>query len=460
MFIITSSSSSFAAPSLLFQRQKSATPFTTQKGTNTTPIRKDSIKKNSRRNSSSMNPFEFTTASRTVFEIGAFETRAVKLIKDLAKQENATIDSDAHPGIIIVCGESNRFSAPLKKKLKEEANVESVVFHCPKGEPTVQSAIDCTKLASENMCELVVAVGGGTAVDTGKCVAAMLTNGGAERDIYDFLEVVGKAMPIEKRPRPFVAIPTTAGPGAELTKNSVLEAGDRKVSMRHPLMLPDLVIVDPKLTVQMPRDVTAHTGLDALTQCIEPYVCNSPNPVTDSLSMSGIKLGAKSLRRCLEQPEDINARTDMALCAMYGGMALANAKLGAVHGFSGTLGGLLHAPHGAICAALLPHCVKMNVKLLETRVMDENPQSAKECLRRYEEVANACLGKDDATVAELVKWIEDLVSFCGVPKLSTFGMKDEDVSESVSKSMQSSSMKGNPVALTVEELEEMLRNAM
>ncbi len=455
---ITSSSSSFAAPSLLLQRQKSATPFTT------TPIlRENSSKKNSRRISSSspnMNPFEFTTASRTVFEIDAFETRAVKLITDLAKQENATIDSDAHPGILIVCGESERFSAPLKKKLKEEANVESVVFHCPKGEPTVQSAIDCTKLASENMCELVVAVGGGTAVDTGKCVAAMLTNGGAERDIYDFLEVVGKAMPIEKRPRPFVAIPTTAGPGAELTKNSVLEAGDRKVSMRHPLMLPDLVIVDPKLTVQMPGDVTAHTGLDALTQCIEPYVCNSPNPVTDSLSMSGIKLGAKSLRRCLEQPEDINARTDMALCAMYGGMALANAKLGAVHGFSGTLGGLLHAPHGAICAALLPHCVKMNVKLLETRVMDDNPQSAKECLRRYEEVANACLGKDDATVAELVKWIEDLVSFCGVPKLGTFGMKDEDVSESVSKSMQSSSMKGNPVALTVEELEEMLRNAM
>ena len=459
MFITSSPSSSFAAPSLLFQRQKSATPFTT------TPIlRENSSKKNSRRISSSspnMNPFEFTTASRTVFEIDAFETRAVKLITDLAKQENATIDSDAHPGkVLIVCGESERFSAPLKKKLKEEANVESVVFHCPKGEPTVQSAIDCTKLASENMCELVVAVGGGTAVDTGKCVAAMLTNGGAERDIYDFLEVVGKAMPIEKRPRPFVAIPTTAGPGAELTKNSVLEAGDRKVSMRHPLMLPDLVIVDPKLTVQMPRDVTAHTGLDALTQCIEPYVCNSPNPVTDSLSMSGIKLGAKSLRRCLEQPEDINARTDMALCAMYGGMALANAKLGAVHGFSGTLGGLLHAPHGAICAALLPHCVKMNVKLLDTRVMDENPQSAKEGLRRYEEVANACLGKDDATVAELVKWIEDLVSFCGVPKLSTFGMKDEDVSESVSKSMQSSSMKGNPVALTVEELEEMLRNAM
>ena len=127
-----------------------------------------------------MNPFEFTTASRTVFEIDAFETRAVKLITDLAKQENATIDSDAHPGkVLIVCGESERFSAPLKKKLKEEANVESVVFHCPKGEPTVQSAIDCTKLASENMCELVVAVGGGTAVDTGKCVAAMLTNGGA-----------------------------------------------------------------------------------------------------------------------------------------------------------------------------------------------------------------------------------------------------------------------------------------
>ena len=260
--------------------------------------------------------FEFATASRTVFEVDAFETRAVALIADVAKQEGADVLDGKHP-VLLVSGESSRFSRELARKLRDEANVESVEYHCPKGEPTVQSIMECTKRASEKECELVVAIGGGTAVDTGKCVAAMLTNGGAERDVYDFLEVVGKAMPIEKRPRPFVAIPTTAGPGAELTKNSVLEAGDRKVSMRHPLMLPDLVIVDPKLTAQMPKDVTAHTGLDALTQCIEPYVCNAPNPVTDSLSMSGIKLGAKSLRRCLEQPVDISAWTDMALCAMY-----------------------------------------------------------------------------------------------------------------------------------------------
>tara|TARA_B100001778_G_scaffold313321_1_gene297667 strand:- start:25 stop:1272 length:1248 start_codon:yes stop_codon:yes gene_type:complete len=414
-------------------------------------------------NNNNNNPvvsFEFATASRTVFEVDAFETRAVRLIADVAKQEGAQDVLDGKHPVLLVSGTSSRFSTELARKLRDEANVESVEYHCPKGEPTVESIIECTKRAAEKECELVVAIGGGTAVDTGKCVAAMLTNGGAERDVYDFLEVVGKAMPIEKRPRPFVAIPTTAGPGAELTKNSVLEAGDRKVSMRHPLMLPDLVIVDPKLTTQMPKDVTAHTGLDALTQCIEPYVCNAPNPVTDSLSMSGIKLGAKSLRRCLEQPDDIVARTDMALCAMYGGMALANAKLGAVHGFSGTLGGLLHAPHGAICAALLPHCVKMNVELLETRVMASDPERAKEGLRRYKDVANACLGKDGATVAELVEWIEDLVAFCGVPKLSTFGMKDEDVADSVVKSMQSSSMKGNPVALTAEELELMLRNAM
>ena len=210
----------------------------------------------------------------------------------------------------------------------------------------------------------------------------------------------------------------------------------------------------------MPKDVTAHTGLDALTQCIEPYVCNAPNPVTDSLSMSGIKLGAKSLRRCLEQPDDIAARTDMALCAMYGGMALANAKLGAVHGLLGRWVVCCTRRTGAICAALLPHCVKMNVELLETRVMASDPERAKEGLRRYKDVANACLGKDDATVAELVEWIEDLVAFCGVPKLSTFGMKDEDVADSVVKSMQKFEHEREPVALTAEELELMLRNAM
>ena len=406
----------------------------------------------------SMKPFEFQTAERTVFEIGCFRTRSAKLIKELLK---STRDGDGdNATALIVTGESDRFSRTLEDLLLKEQSVKSVTYHCPKGEPTVDSARECVEFAEKNSCTLVIAIGGGTAIDTGKCVAAILTNGGYERDIYDFLEVVGKAMPIKNMPCPFVAIPTTAGPGAELTKNSVLEAGDRKVSMRHPMMLPNLVIVDPELTISMPKDVTAHTGLDALTQCIEPYVCNSPNPIVDVMSMAGIKLGAKSLRRAIEEPDNIEARTNMALCAMYGGTSLANAKLGAVHGFSGTLGGLLHAPHGAICAALLPHCVKMNVDLLEGRVMRSDPDIAANALKRYKEVACACLDRDDATVDELIEWIEDLVSFCGVPKLSKFGLRDSHVSESVLKSMESSSMKGNPVALTKEELEQMLRNAM
>ena len=177
-------------------------------------------------------------------------------------------------------------------------------------------------------------------MDTGKCVAAVLTNGGPTPDLYDFLEVVGRARPLTSRCAPFVAVPRNRRPRAEVTKNSVLEAGDRKVSMRHPYMLPDVAVIDPELTLNLPKDVTAHTGLDALTQCLEPYVSNASNPLVDAVALEGVKIGARSLLRAYENgPNDLRAREDMCLCSYYGGLSLANAKLGAVHGFSGTLGG-------------------------------------------------------------------------------------------------------------------------
>jgi len=329
-------------------------------------------------------PFEFATAGRTVFGVGTFEERAGALLMELADREGVDL---ARQPLLVVAGSSGRMVEDLCDLVRAAAGSipipDPVVYLCPEGEPTVASCRECTALASQAGCGLVVAVGGGTAIDTAKAVAALITNGGHERDIYDFLEVVGRAMPLERRPCPFVAIPTTAGPGAELTKNAVICAGDVKVSMRNPLMLPDLVLCDPALTLTMPRSVTAHTGLDALTQCIEPYVCNQSNPVTDVLSLAGIKCGARSLRKAIEDPSDVAARTDMALCAMYGGQALANAKLGAVHGFAGILGGALdNAPHGALCAALLPHCIETNVKVLETRVMQTDPALAEEGLRR------------------------------------------------------------------------------
>jgi alcohol dehydrogenase class IV len=289
----------------------------------------------------------------------------------------------------------------------------------------------------------------------------VLTNGGPNPDLYDFLEVVGRARPLTKRCAPFVAVPTTAGPGAEVTKNSVLEAGDRKVSMRHPYMLPDVAVIDPELTLNLPKDVTAHTGLDALTQCLEPYVSNASNPLVDAIALEGVKIGARSLLRAYENgPNDLRAREDMCLCSYYGGLSLANAKLGAVHGFSGTLGGLLHAPHGAICAALLPHCCAINVEALEGRVTAEDPACAEKYLERYAQIARMVTDDPGATVAEGVAALAALVKACGVPGLGAFGLTEGDFDDVVAKSKESSSMKGNPVALSDEELKDMLRRAL
>ena len=183
-------------------------------------------------------PFEFQTATRMVFGRGAFD-RVPALVRELAELEGVDV---ARNPVLIVTGESTRFSKPLEEKLVGELGASAKTFRCPRGEPTVASAISCIEFATENECGIVIAVGGGTAVDTAKCVAAMITNGGAEPDLYEFLEVVGRAQPLTKRTAPFIAIPTTAGPGAEVAKNSVLEAGDRKVSMRHPFMLPSVAV--------------------------------------------------------------------------------------------------------------------------------------------------------------------------------------------------------------------------
>lgn len=404
--------------------------------------------------SPAVSPFEFATAARVVFGCGT-AARVPALVKELTELEGCA-DAPA----LIVAGASDRFSAPLAARLRE-AGVDSVTYHCAGGEPSVATAEAAIALAKEHACGAVIAIGGGTPVDTGKCVAAVLTNGGPTPDLYDFLEVVGRARPLTCRCAPFVAVPTTAGPGAEVTKNSVLEAGDRKVSMRHPYMLPDVAVIDPELTLNLPKDVTAHTGLDALTQCLEPYVSNASNPLVDAIALEGVKIGARSLLRAYENgPNDLRAREDMCLCSYYGGLSLANAKLGAVHGFSGTLGGLLHAPHGAICAALLPHCCAINVEALEGRVTAEDPALAEKYLERYAQIARTVTDDPGATVAEGVAALAALVKACGVPGLGAFGLTEGDFDDVVAKSKESSSMKGNPVALSDEELKDMLRRAL
>jgi alcohol dehydrogenase class IV len=321
------------------------------------------------------------------------------------------------------------------------------------GEPTVDVARRGVQQARETGCNLVIGFGGGSTLDTAKAVAGLLTNSG---DLFDYLEVIGKGQPLSRPAAPMIAIPTTAGTGSEVTRNAVLDSPEHrvKVSLRSPLMLPRLALVDPELTYGLPPAVTASTGLDALTQVTEPYVSIRANPLTDAICREGMGRAARSLRRAYEHGDDPAAREDMALASLFGGLALANAGLGAVHGFAGPLGGMFHGPHGAICASLLPHVMAVNVHALRERA----PEG--EALRRYGEMARILTGNPGATAEDGIAWVKELCASLSVPSLATFGVTEADFPTVVEKGAVASSMKANPIKLTPDELKEILAGAL
>jgi alcohol dehydrogenase class IV len=319
-------------------------------------------------------------------------------------------------------------------------------------EPTVDDVRAATEQARAAGADAVVAIGGGSPIDLGKVVAALLGNG---TDPLDHLEIVGKGVPPAQPSVPFVAVPTTAGTGSEATANAPLRSPEEgvKTSIRSPHMLPAVALVDPLLTLGCPPAVTASSGFDALTQCLEPFVSPKANPATDAVAAEGLRRGARSLRRAYERGDDREAREDMALCSFFGGVALANAKLGAVHGLAGVVGGTVDAPHGATCAALLAPVFEANVAALRERDPDAP------ALRRYTEVARLLTGRGDATVDDGVAWLHETVAALSVPPLGAVGLAPEQYPEVAEKAARASSMQGNPVKLTEEELLAVLRAA-
>lgn len=317
------------------------------------------------------------------------------------------------------------------------------------GEPsidTVQLGLQEARAAS---CDLIIGFGGGSAIDTAKAVAMLLTNSG---EVLDYLEVVGRGRPLREPPVPFIAVPTTAGTGSEVTRNAVLAVPEKqvKVSLRSPMMVARLALVDPELTLDLPQAVTATTGMDALAQVIEPYVSIRANPFTDLYCREGILRAARSLLRVYQDGQDAAAREDMAFTSLMGGLALANAGLGAVHGFAGPIGGMFDAPHGAVCACLLPPVVLVNARALARREPD-NP-----ALTRYTEIAGWVTGSPNATVNDLSSWLSELRMALHIPSLSEFGMGSNDLDDLVEKSAVASSMKVNPLTLTRPEMREIL----
>ena len=382
--------------------------------------------------------FEFATATRIVFGPGTSRE-----IGPLAKKLGRSA--------LVVSGRDTRRAEPLISLLREQG-VGAVAFSVS-GEPEVETVRQGVTLARGEKCDLVISFGGGSALDAGKAIAAMLAN---EGELLDYVEVIGRGKALAKPSAPFVAIPTTAGTGSEVTRNAVLASPEHavKVSLRSPFMLPRIALVDPELTYDLPPAITASTGLDALTQLIEPYVCARANPMTDALCVDGIRRAACSLRAAFENGRNAAAREDMAVASLFGGLALANAGLGVAHGLAGPIGGRFAAAHGAVCAALLPHVMETNLRALRDR------QPASETLQRYEQVARLVTGNATALAEAGVQWVRKLVQDLQIPPLGHYGIQREHVAELVEKAAQASSMKANPIALTAEELADILQRAI
>lgn len=381
--------------------------------------------------------FEFATTRRIVFGPGKLRGAGPTL-------------KSAGQRPLVVTGKNPQRAEPLLNILGEN-KVEATIFSVS-GEPKIQTVRDGVALAKNANCDWVISIGGGSVLDAGKAIAAMMTN---EGDVLDYLEIIGQGKSLKKASARFLAIPTTAGTGSEATRNSVLASPEHrlKVSLRSPLMLPSVALVDPELTYDLPPGITASTGMDALTQLIEPYVCLRANPMTDALCIEGIRRLARSFRRALENGKDAKAREDMAFASLFGGIALANAGLGAVHGFANPIGGMFPAPHGEICAGLLPDVMEANLRALGER--DKNSDAKK----RYHIVACLLTG-GSASTDDGIGWIRKLVKDFNIPRLGTHGIAPKDADEIVKHAQNANSMKANPIALTPEELKQVLVDAL
>jgi len=308
------------------------------------------------------------------------------------------------------------------------------------GEPRVDIILDGIRIAKDAKSDHVICLGGGSVMDAGKAIAAMMTNPGY---LMDYLEVVGKGKSVDIQGLPVITIPTTAGTGSEVTRNSVISVPERKikVSMRGKGMPAKIALIDPELTYSLPPEIIATTGMDALTQVIEAYMSNSANPISDAYALEGIRRGAESMLKAFENGKDEDARANMSMTALFSGIALSHAGLGAVHGFAGVIGGMIDAPHGAICACLLPAVLSAN---FETISKGENNNDA---LLRFKRFSQIVTGESSPTPQKGIEWVRDLSKKLKIKGLSYLGVKKSDFKFIVPKAVLSSSMKKNPLVL-------------
>lgn len=384
--------------------------------------------------------FEFATAQRIIFGLGS-------------REQLPAVVAGFGRRLLLVTGSSGTRAEDLKDQLvRSGCQVEPFLIG---REPTVQDVQGGVSLARTQDCELVLGLGGGSAMDAAKAIAALVR---APGDLLDYLEVVGRGQALPAAGIPCIAVPTTAGTGAEVTRNAVIDVPEHstKVSLRGASVLPRVALVDPELMLSVPSNITAFTGFDALTQVIEPFLSTRANAITDALAKEGIGLASAALRRACDDGADKKAREDMAMVSLLGGLCLTNAGLGAVHGLAGPIGGMCQAPHGAVCAALLANTMAANLKA----VQGEERANRDGLLGRFREVGRLLTKRPDATAEDAIHWLGELTLELRIPRLGSYGLTRNQVGSVVASALRASSMQYNPVRLSASALEVILEQSL
>ncbi|RJX64840.1 iron-containing alcohol dehydrogenase [Vibrio sinensis] len=372
--------------------------------------------------------FQFMTSTRIIFGEGAL-------------QSSLSVMNQFGYSVLLVTGQNMQRSSPIINYLQQHnMRYQHIAIS---GEPNITMIEESALGGRKFQPDMVVAMGGGSVIDMGKALAAIIPNQG---DVYDYVEVVGRNVPLKTKPLPFIAIPTTASTGSEVTRNAVLRSGQDqvKVSLRSPDMLADVAIVDPTLTYGTDRYTSGRGAMDAFTHLMEAYVCGEPNPITDMICEEGLRRLSRSvISGCLE--DDFDARSDLSFAAMLGGMAITNAKLGAAHGLAAALGGKLDAPHSVITARLAPHVMMENIRVAKEADRED-------VLNRYTQIAKILTGRSNAHRNDGVLWVNMMLEKLALPNLSDFGVCMTSFDLVAEDAMKSVAIKGNPLPLTKERL--------
>ncbi|WP_045388458.1 iron-containing alcohol dehydrogenase [Vibrio rotiferianus] len=377
--------------------------------------------------------FQFMTATRIIFGEGAL-------------QSSLSVINQFGYSVLLVTGKDTQRATPIVNYLKaQNMRYQHVAIN---GEPNITMVEETAVLGRKFQPDMVIAIGGGSVIDMGKALAAIIPNQG---DVYDYVEVVGRNVPLKTKPIHFIAIPTTASTGSEVTRNAVLKSGQDqvKVSLRSPEMLADVAIVDPTLTYGTDQYTSGRGAMDAFTHLMEAYVCGDPNPLTDMVCEEGLRCLSRSVIAGCKQ-DCHKARADLSFAALLGGMAITNAKLGAAHGLASALGGKLDAPHSVITARLAPH------------VMNENINAARKAGRsdvisRYKRLAQLVTDRTNANEHDGVLWVRMVLDKLELPQLGKFGVCQTSFEQVADDALKSVAIKGNPLPLTQDRLVHILR---